>query len=348
MSGRASREPLQLSLFFFAASPDDAPENLYKLLIESARFADQHGFAAIWTPERHFQNFGGLYPNPSLTSAALAMITSRVRLRAGSVVAPLQNALRIAEEWAVVDNLSRGRVDLSFASGWHADDFVLAPTVYPQRREDMIAKLELVKKLWRGERVTLPNGEGRDTLVGTLPRPVQRELDIWLTCQQDTSFGTAGELGYKVLTNLNYKKLDDLERKCRLYHDAYSGKHGRHGHFTLMAHTFVAKDEDQVWSVAGPALQRYLEKRVDMDAKLYEGLEVSDAERAFLARRGVQQFLGETSLIGTLETCTARAQQFYEHGVDELACLIDFGVPFDEAMASLERVLAIKTALIQR
>lgn len=339
-----ARAPLQFSLFFFAASPDDAPD-LYKLLVESVKLADRHGFTAVWTPERHFQKFGGLYPNPSVTSAALATITTQIALRAGSVVAPLQNALRIAEEWAVVDNLSHGRVGLSFASGWHADDFVLAPSVYANRRDDMIAKIAMVKKLWRGEEVMLPNGEGRDIPVRIQPRPIQPELDIWLTCQQDASFATCGELGYKVLTNLNYKKLDDLERKCALYHQAANAKHGRRGHFTLMAHTFIGTDDDHVWSVAGTSLLRYLETRVDMDAKQYEGLEISDEERAFLARRGAEQFLGETSLIGTAETCAERAAKFHALGVDELACLIDFGVPYDEVMASLERVIALKAAL---
>lgn len=340
-----SRRPLQFSVFFFAASSDDLPGDTYRLLLESVKFADSQGFTAVWTPERHFQMFGGLYPNPSVTSAALATITSQIGLRAGSVVAPLQSALRIAEEWSVVDNLSHGRVALSFASGWHADDFVLAPAAFANRRDDMIAKIELVKKLWRGEAVMLPNGEGREVSVRIQPRPIQPELDIWLTCQQDASFASCGELGYKVLTNLNYKKLDDLARKCTLYHDAAQRAHERRGHFTLMAHTFVGTDEDHVWSVAGTALQRYLEKRVDMDAKMFEDLEISAEERAFLARRGAEQFLGETSLIGTDVTCAERAAKFYELGVDEVACLIDFGVPFDEVMASLERVAKLKAAL---
>jgi natural product biosynthesis luciferase-like monooxygenase protein len=339
-----TRPALQFSLFFFAASPDDAPGDLYKLMIETAKFADAHGFTAVWTPERHFQNFGGLYPNPSLTSAALAMITSQIKLRAGSVVAPLQNVLRIAEEWAVVDNLSRGRVGLSFASGWHADDFVLAPSVYATRRDDLAAKIATFKALWRGDKVPLPNGEGRETRVGILPRPVQRELELWLTCQQDGSFSYAGEAGFNALTNLNYKKLDDLDRKSRLYHDARARAGGPRGQFTLMAHTFVGTDEDHVWDVAGRALLRYLETRVDMDAKQHEDLELSDEERAFLARRGAEQFLGETSLIGTIDTCAARARAFYERGVDELACLIDFGVPFDDVMTSLERLVEVKSA----
>jgi natural product biosynthesis luciferase-like monooxygenase protein len=341
----AERTKLQFSLFFFAASPDDLPEDPYRLLIDATKYADANGFTAVWTPERHFQTFGGLYPSPSLSSAALAMVTTQIKLRAGSVVAPLGSALRIAEEWAVVDNLSRGRVAISFASGWHVDDFVLNPTVYANRRDDMVQKIETVKKLWRGEPVMLPNGEGRETAVRILPRPVQKELDIWLTCQQDPSFATSGELGYKVLTNLNYKKHDDLERKCRLYHDAHTRVHGRRGHFTLMAHSFIGTSEDHVWNVAGKSLQRYLETRVDMDAKLYEGLEVSEADREFLARRGTQQFLGETSLIGTADTTAQRAKAFYAAGVDELACLIDFGVPYDEAMQSLERIVALKKSV---
>ena len=70
----------------------------------------RNGFKAVWTPERHFHAFGGLYPNPAVTSAAVAAITTRVRVRAGSVVLPLHNPIRVAEEWAVVDNLSQGRV----------------------------------------------------------------------------------------------------------------------------------------------------------------------------------------------------------------------------------------------
>jgi natural product biosynthesis luciferase-like monooxygenase protein len=340
-----TRPALQFSLFFFAASSDGSGD-IYKLLLETAKFADQNGFAAVWTPERHFQKFGGPYPNPSLTTAALATITSKIGLRAGSVVAPLWSSpLRIAEEWAVLDNLSHGRVGVSWASGWHPDDFVLAPTTYANRREDMIAKIDLVKRLWAGEKLLLPNGENREVSVGIQPRPVQRELPMWLTCQQDTSFGTAGELGYNCLTNLNYKNLIDLDRKCSLYHEGSLKGQGRRGHMTLMAHTFVGTDDDHVWRVAGTSLQQYLETRVTMDAQMYEGLVLGDAEREFLARRGVAQFLGETSLIGTSELCEQRAKRFYDAGVDEVACLIDFGVPFDEVMASLERLVAIKNAL---
>src|SRR5262249_23660124 len=105
---------MDFSLFYFASAGGGESCDKYKLLIEGAKFADTHGFAAVWTPERHFHAFGGLYPNPSVTSAAIATVTENVQIRAGSVVLPLHDPLRVAEEWAVVDNLSHGRVAVSF------------------------------------------------------------------------------------------------------------------------------------------------------------------------------------------------------------------------------------------
>ena len=60
----------QLSLFFFSADSAERENGKYLSLLGCAKFADQHGFAAVWTPERHFQRFGGLYGRPSITGAA--------------------------------------------------------------------------------------------------------------------------------------------------------------------------------------------------------------------------------------------------------------------------------------
>src|SRR5580704_15551905 len=141
---------MDFSLFFFGDGGATGDYG-YGLLLESARFADANGFSAVWTPERHFHSFGGLYPNPAVTGAAIAAVTERVGIRAGSVVAPLHHPVRIAEEWSVVDNLSRGRVGVSFASGWHAVDFVLRPENYQGRKSITAEAVETVRRLWRGE-----------------------------------------------------------------------------------------------------------------------------------------------------------------------------------------------------
>src|SRR5262249_7568184 len=174
---------MDFSLFYFASAAAAAPGKgpKYRLLLEGARFADAHGFVAVWTPERHFHEFGGLYPNPAVTGAALAAVTENVQIRAGSVVLPLHHPIRVAEEWSVVDNLSGGRVGLSFASGWHAQDFALRPENYADRRAVMRRGIETVLKLWRGEAVAAKSGDGRGIEGRILPPPVQAAPPLWIT-----------------------------------------------------------------------------------------------------------------------------------------------------------------------
>jgi len=128
---------MEFGLMFFFSADQNLDGNKYKLLIEAAKFADEHEFCCVWTPERHFHKFGGLFPNPAVTNAALAMVTNRLQLRAGSLVSPLHDVVRIAEEWAVVDNLSDGRAAISFGSGWNINDFVFFPGRYAERSEEL-------------------------------------------------------------------------------------------------------------------------------------------------------------------------------------------------------------------
>ena len=144
----------QISVCFTSADAYEQNDK-YALYLESAKFADQNGFHAVWTPERHFDTVGSLYPNPSLLCAALATVTDKVRLRAGSVVVPLHNPVRIAEKWSVVDNLSSGRIGIAVASGWHPRDFVLAQGGYKNRKEDLVSAVETIKRLWCGESIAL-------------------------------------------------------------------------------------------------------------------------------------------------------------------------------------------------
>src|SRR4029453_525570 len=109
---------------------------------------------------RHFTGLGGLYPNPAVLHAALAMCTTTIRLNAGSVVAPLHHPVRIAEDWSVVDNLSNGRVGVSFASGWNPEDFVFSPDRYGDRHGHMVEAMQTVRRLWRGDAFEGTSGVG--------------------------------------------------------------------------------------------------------------------------------------------------------------------------------------------
>jgi natural product biosynthesis luciferase-like monooxygenase protein len=338
----------ELSLFFFSADCTEHHTDRYRMLFDAAKFADEHGFTAVWTPERHFQRFGGLYGSPTATGAALAVLTKRIAIRAGSVVLPLQNPLRVAEEWAMIDNFSNGRVAIAAASGWHVNDFVLSPGTYESRYKDMFEKIALVQRLWRGEKVSVPNGAGVATEVGILPAPIQKELPIWLTGQSDDTFLHAGKLGFNVLT-ANFALRHDLGefvRKVRIYREAIETHHGRRGHVTLMAHTYVGEDREAVRAIARPALTSYLKVNLEMQKDNSSGkreekgfTQLNERESEIMIRTQVNNDLqSPLSFVGTLEHCAEQAASLRENGVDEIACLIDFGIGTDEVLASLRRL----------
>ena len=362
---------IDFSLFYFYSDQDSA-EDRYRLLIEGAKFADRKGFEAVWTPERHFHEFGGIYPNPSVTGAALAMITERISIRAGSVVVPLHNPVRVSEEWAVVDNLSGGRVGISFASGWHADDFVLSPENYADRKGAMISGIDTVQRLWRGEVIKATNGVGKDIEVRIFPRPIQHELPTWITCSgSPDTYELAGRLGGHVLTHLLGQSIDELGAKIELYREslANNGHDPRAGRVTLMMHTFLGEDVSEVREKVRGPFSRYLASSIGLIQKQLGNPggsasatpwrrtstvktrsanpasgpgELTQQEKDELVAYGFERYFETAALFGTPESCRHMVDQLKEVGVDEIACLVDFGVDVDSAIEGLRHIDTLK------
>jgi natural product biosynthesis luciferase-like monooxygenase protein len=357
---RSAQHGIDFSLFYFSADASANPANLYRLLLEGAQFADANGFAAVWTPERHFHAFGGLYPNPSVTSAALATVTKRLQLRSGSVVAPLHSPLRIAEEWAVVDNLSNGRVAISFASGWMPEDFVLRPETFASRKEVMFQTIDTVRRLWRGERMAVPGPLGQDVMVQTLPRPVQAELPVWVTTAGNPdTYRMAGAIGANVLTHLLGQSLAEVAEKIAIYRQAWQEHgHAGRGHVTLMLHTFVSDCPDFVRAMVRQPLTEYLRTSADLikqyswsfpvftrQSQSMEDINfanVSQEEMDALLDHAFNRYFETSGLFGTPETCRAMIDRVQASDIDEVACLIDFGVSPDVVLANLPHLNALR------
>jgi natural product biosynthesis luciferase-like monooxygenase protein len=338
---------LQFSLFFFSDDGTKADENKYSLLLESAKYADAHGFTAVWTPERHFQGFGGLYPNPSVIGAYLAGVTRRVQIRAGSVALPLHHPIRVAEEWALVDNLSNGRVGVSFASGWHPADFILSPSTYLNRKETMYRHIQTIKKLWAGEAVDFVGHDGRQTQARIFPRPVQEKLPVWITTSgSKETWARAGEIGANILTGIRVDPFGDLTEKISLYRAALAtnGHDPRDGKVTVMLHTFLGDDVEAVKEKVKPALTGYLRTFMaqgeHLDAKQL-GLDpraMTEADKSTLAQRAFDRFFDTASLLGTPQKCIAFIERLKDVGVDEIACLVDFGLDEATVLGGLDRL----------
>ncbi|HEY9347079.1 MAG TPA: MupA/Atu3671 family FMN-dependent luciferase-like monooxygenase, partial [Inquilinus sp.] len=345
-------KPTQFGLFYFADAGQTQAGDLYHLYIEGAKFADRNGFAAVWTPERHFTQVAAAFPNPSVLSAALAMATERIQLRAGSVVLPLHHPLRVAEEWSVVDNLSRGRVAIAFASGWVPDDFVFAPDAYADRFQVLLDGVEQVRRLWRGNPLTARNGVGQETEVYLRPSPVQPELPIWITASgSPRSFEAAGRLGANVLTALLGQTVSGLADNIRLYRDALraNGHDPASGRVSLMLHTFVGPDDETARAVAQEPMKQYFRSHTELlksvlsdlkDLVEFQEIDAIDTEQRIAV--AVRRYFGTSSLIGGEETCLEFIRKLEAVGVDEVACLIDFGVP---ATIALENLVHLKTVM---
>jgi len=349
--------PMDFGLFYFSADASSAaPGSAYRLLLDGARFADANGFTSVWTPERHFHAFGGLYPNPAVTTAALATITQRVQLRAGSIVLPLHDPLRVAEDWSVIDNLSGGRVGLSFASGWHVNDFAFQPGNYERRKEVMLESIATVLKLWRGEKVSVINGAGQPIEVGVLPRPVQATPPMWLASAGSVdTFELAGRLGVNVLTNMLGQNLDDLRTKFAAYRAARrAAGHAGEGSIAVMLHTFVCDDTQRARELARKPFSRYLAssfdlvkvapwmfpafKRPSLEAAQSPAFDVSaftPEDLDALLDHAFERYFDTAGLFGTPERALEMVNALKAIGANEVACLIDFGIDPDEVLASL-------------
>ena len=351
---------MDFGLMFFFSADNHAGSDKYRLLVEAAKFADEHGFCCVWTPERHFHKFGGLFPNPAVTAAAVAVLTRRVQIRAGSLISPLHDVLRIVEEWAVVDNLSAGRAAISFGSGWNVNDFVFFPERYTSRHAFMYEQIETIKRLWAGEKISLTNSFGKEVELATYPAPVQIELPIWITSSGNAeTFVSAGKIGANVLTHLIGQDLPTLAEKIDLYRSARE-RHGfdpDSGKVSLMLHTFLGTNRESVKAKIRAPFREYLRSAISLEEIAAQGggvisgghkiqpHDISPGVLEELLDLTFERYFQTAALMGTVDDCRQFVFTLADIGVDEIACLIDFLDDYDAVLESLKHLATLNSAL---
>ncbi len=357
-SSQNSRD-VAFSLFFWGHN-ETGGEQAYDLLIEGSQFADTNGFEAVWIPERHFHEFGSQFPNPSVAAAAVAVLTRNINIRAGSCVAPLHHPARIAEEWAVVDNLSKGRVGIAIASGWQSDDFLLRPENRPPANKPaMFETINTLKRLWRGEAVSFPFGPDRTCEVVTHPRPVTKEIPLWLTTAGNPqTWRQAGENGMNILTHLLGQSIPEVAEKIEIYHQALRGAGYDVKDFgvTLMLHSYIAETREKAKQVTREPLKNYLRSSMNLVKEHMSsfpafkrrgngaaGPEVdpdalADDELEALLEHAYLRYFEKSGLFGSVEDGVARVEELRKIGVTEIACLVDIGIDIDHVREGLPRL----------
>ncbi|HWY22637.1 MAG TPA: MupA/Atu3671 family FMN-dependent luciferase-like monooxygenase [Candidatus Acidoferrum sp.] len=324
---------IDFGFIFFSSTGQADFSNQYEYVSHIAKYADSHGFSAVWIPERHFLPFGGRFPDPGMLLSYLAAQTQRLRLRSGSVVLPLHHPARIAESWSMLDNLSGGRVDMAFASGWNVNDFVLSPDTYATLRETWIERIALVKRLWRGEAIEFPNGQGQPKKTAIYPRPIQPELNVWMTVtSKEESFIEAGRHGYNVLTMLQSRSAEQLGDNIAKYRRARldAGFDPDAGSVSLMLHTYVHPDEATVARTVQKHFLEYITSALRGHIQRMEH-KPTEAEMQGIAEHSFHHQYRNSALFGDVEHCARVVQKMRAHGVNEIACLVDFG-PSEQEM----------------
>ncbi len=334
---RPARTTPDFSIYFFGDYPQDdsARYGRYEHILETARFADRHGFHALWMPERHFHSFGGLFPNPVVLAAALARETEQIRLNAGSVVLPLHDPIRVAEEWSMVDNLSGGRIGIGCASGWHARDFVFFPERFGRHKEAMYEQLEQVRQLWRGDAVSRATGDG-EAEVRLYPRPVQQTPPMFTAVVGNpASYQLAARHDLGIVTNLMTQSIEQLAENVALYRRTRE-QHGLDpagGRVAVLLHTYLAADHDAARRTAYGPLSRYLRSSLSLFGNVtnslghnvdLSALDEDDLDVVF--RRAYRRYCDQRALIGTVDTVAEVVDAVSAAGADEIVSLVDFGM----------------------
>ncbi|WP_347252582.1 MupA/Atu3671 family FMN-dependent luciferase-like monooxygenase, partial [Legionella sp.] len=343
---------LKIGISFFGTYSNDYNESKYDLVLSASRFADSHGFSAVWLPERHFHEFGGLSPNPSVLCSAISQVTQNINLRAGSVVLPLHHPIRVAEDWAIIDNLSNGRTGIAFASGWHPDDFILAQNTYGQQRDVMLDAIPVIQDLWRGNSVKVDGVKGKPRDIKLYPMPKQKELPIWLTIVNSTDmYKKAGQMGAGILTNLLGQSIEDLRRNIAVYRESLKA-HGyapQMGNVTVLLHTYLDADAQLAVNTARKPFCDYLKSSVGLFKNLIanEQLNIdvdtlSEEDKDFILAKAYDNYVKNSALIGSPQSVQPIINQLYRAGVDEIACFIDFGIDPDKAQKGLIYINELK------
>lgn len=301
-------------LGFFTRLLDDAtPSQRYRLATEQIVAAERHGFDAAWVAQHHFSHDEGGLPAPFVFLSHVAAQTRTIRLGTGIVTLPLEAPLRVAEDAAVFDLLSNGRLELGVGSGGTPSSFGAFGLDSAQRGPIHAANLAIVRKALAGEDVGGGNHlypEGK----GLLDR-------IWQATFSVDGGRRAGEAGDGLMLSRTQPRDKDKPNAtlAELQHpiiDAYLAAlpPGREPRILASRTLFVADDRETALHWADIGLRRIAEKFAAI-GHIINGDSLTDLIRAFDTHVGsVDDVVASLAADDTLERATDIS--FQVHSVD--------------------------------
>ena len=185
------------------AEQDGPPTRLYASWAAQVQAAETLGYEAVWLTEHHFRPFGGMMPNPQLLLASLAATSSRIRLGTAVSILPLHHPVRIAEDMAMLDVISGGRLNVGVGRGMPQLEYEVYDTDWATAHETLAEAVAVLQGAWTqrpfcwdGQHFSYP------TPMAVLPPPIQQpHPPIWVTANFDEEhFRWIGRQGFHLMT----------------------------------------------------------------------------------------------------------------------------------------------------
>ena len=195
---------------------------LYSHWLEQIEAAEDLGFDSLWVTEHHFRHFGGMMPSPQIILAAAAQRTKRLRLGSAVTILPMHNPLRIAEEFAIVDLLSKGRLNFGAGRGMHPLEYAVFGYDWNNAQARLPEALDIVTRAWTGGEFEWSGKYYSFPRLNVLPKPFQKPYPpIYITANRDPeSFEMIGRRGHHLMT-LPWLFTNELQRiRVEQYFDA--------------------------------------------------------------------------------------------------------------------------------
>lgn len=293
-------------------------DQLYGEIQEQCVLADRLGLDGFWVAEHHFHEYG-VSPNPAVLLAALAMRTERIKLGPAISVLPFRNPALVAEDYAMLDHLSGGRLVMGVGSGYLSHEFEGFGIAGENKRELFDRNLELLKRAWSGEAINIG---GNDIKLNVLP--VQRpHPPIYLAVLRAEAAYYVGRQGNRLMSvpYASCDTMEDIGPMIAAFRRGYAESgHRDDGATTLIAlHAHVGESDEAVRDDAAEAFDLYVETRLYAKRQVY-----ADILRSRLG------------LFGGVERVVDQLEELNAMGVEHVMLLMNFGgLPGERVLASM-------------
>jgi len=205
---------------FFLMQRDEAwtEQSVYDSALEQMLAAEPLGYHSIWFAEHHFNDYG-LCPAPPVLAGFVAARTTSIRLGMGVTLLPLHHPVDVAEQLAVLDVVSGGRLDVGIGRGGTLQDYQTFGSERAESRLRVEEGIALMQQCWRAEPFDFKGRFHSAARLHVRPRPIQRpHPPVFVATNSEDSVVSAAKLGLPTLTAF-YVPIDDLCRRQAVYRE---------------------------------------------------------------------------------------------------------------------------------